>query len=79
MNQDHGTLRPEMGELSQAPESRIKGNNVAFKEDHENVGNGKRTGIVRKETTAVSGTMVISVQNLRHRLLFLHNLRRRKM
>ena len=33
-----------MGELSQAPWSRIKGNNVAFKEDQETVGNGKANG-----------------------------------
>ena len=68
-----------MGELNQEPWFKVKVNNVPFKKDQDNVGNGKLTGGVRKETHAVSGTMVISVQKLRHRLLFLHNLRRRKM
>ena len=52
-----------MGELNQTSWSRIKGNNVAFTKDKENVGNGKPTGSVRKETIAVSRTMRISVQN----------------
>ena len=72
-------LRPGTDIMKQAPWSRIIGNNVAFKEDKENVGNGKLTGSVRKETNAVSGTMVISVQCLRHRPLLLQNLRRHKM
>ena len=46
---------------------RIKDNNVAFKEDKENVGNGKLTGSVREEIIGVSGTIMISVQNVRHR------------
>ena len=41
------------GKLSQASQSRIKGNSVAFTKDKENVGNGKLTGSVRKETNAV--------------------------
>ena len=67
-----------MGKLSQASRSRIKGS-VAFTKDKDNVGNGKRTGSVRKETNAVFGTMVTSVQNVRHRPLLLQNLRRHKM
>ena len=51
-----------MGELSQTCWSRIRGNNVAFTKDKETVGNGKPQGCVRKETTAVSGTIEISVQ-----------------
>ena len=72
-------LRPGTDIMKQAPWSRIIGNNVAFKEDKENVGNGKLTGGVRKETNAVSGTIMISVQDLRHRPLLLQNLRRHKM
>ena len=68
-----------MGQLNQAPWSRIKGNNVALQKDQENVGNGKPTGSVQKETIAVSGTMVISVQNLRRCPLLLQNLRRSRM
>ena len=66
-----------MGELSQAVESSITGNNVAFKEDQETVGNGKLTGSAREETIAVSGTMKISVRNQRQHLL--QNLRRSKV
>ena len=72
---EHGTLRLEMGELSRTFWSRIRGNNVAFTKDKEN-GNGKPTGSARKETNAVSSTMAISVQKLRHRRLLLLNLRR---
>ena len=68
-----------MGKLSQTSWSRIKGNYVAFTKDKENVGNGKSTGSVRKETNAVSGTMVISVQNQRERLVLLQNQARRKI
>ena len=54
--------------------------NVVFKKGEENVGNGRPAGSVRKETSAVSGTMGTSVQKPRHRQLLLRNLRRnRKM
>ena len=46
-----------MGILKQAPWSRIKGKNSVNKEVLENVGNGKQTGSVRKETIAVSDTV----------------------
>ena len=58
-----------MGDMKQAPWSRIKGQNSVNKEDKENVGNGKLTDSVRKETIAVSGTIVISVQNRQSRTL----------
>ena len=50
-------LRLEIGELSQTFWSRIRGNSVVFTKDKQNVGNGKLTGSVRKETHTVSGTM----------------------
>ena len=78
-NLDHGTWRLEVGELSRTCWSRIRRNNVAFTKDEENVGNGKPTGSVRKETGVVSGTTGISVQNQRHRLLLLQIITRRKM
>ena len=59
-----------MGESSRTFCSRIKGNNVAFTKDKE-----KPTGSVQKDANAVSGTMVTSVQNLRHCQLLLQNLR----
>ena len=64
-----------MGEFSPTYWSRIRGNNVAFTKDKENVGNGTPTGSGQKETNAVSGAMVISVQKPRHRQLLLLNLR----
>ena len=69
-------LRLKVGELSHTYWSTIRGNNVAFTKDKENVGNGKPTGSARKETNAVSSTMAVSVQKLRHRRLLLQNLRR---
>ena len=53
-----------MGELSETFWSRIRGDDVAFTKDKENVGNGEPTGSVRKETRAVFGTIEISVQKL---------------
>ena len=72
-------LRPEMGKLSRTSFSRIRGKNVASTKDRENVGNGKLTCSVQKETKAVSSMKVISVQNLRHRLLSHQNFRRSRM
>ena len=66
-----------MGEMSETFWSRIRENNFAFTKDKENVGNGKPTGSVRKETRAVFGTVEISVQKLRHSLLLLQNIRRK--
>ena len=43
------------------------------------LGNGRPADSVRKETSAVSGTMVISVQSQRHRLLLTQNVRQHKM
>ena len=68
-----------MGELNQTSWSRIRRNNVVFTKDKENVGNGKLTGSVRKETNADCGTMNISVQNQRHSQLLLQNIRRIRM
>ena len=42
--------------------SRIQGQNSVYKEFLEIVGNGSPTGSVRKETIAVSVTIVINVQ-----------------
>ena len=67
-----------MGRLSQTSWSRITGDNVVFTEDKENVGNGQRVVFERRQNS-VSGTMVMSVQNQRHRLLLVQNVRRRKM
>ena len=67
-----------MGEMKQAPWLRIKEQNSVIKEDKENVGNGKLTGSVQKETIAVSGTIVISVQN-RHSRTLLQSLLRSRM
>ena len=41
----------------------IAGVNVVLKEDKENAINGKQKDSVRAETSVVSGTMKISVQN----------------
>ena len=46
----HETARLEMGRLSQTSCSRIKGDNVVFTNDKENVCNGRSAGCVRKET-----------------------------
>ena len=46
----HETARLEMGRLSQTSWSRIKGDNVVFTKDKENVCNGRSAGSVRKET-----------------------------
>ena len=48
--------------LKQAPWSRVRGQDSVNKEVLENVGNGKPTGSVRKETIAVSVTISISVE-----------------
>ena len=68
-----------MGELSQTFGQRRRGNNVALTKDKGNVGDGKPTDSVQKETKEVSGTMVLSVQKLRHLPALLQNLRRRKI
>ena len=68
-----------MGELNLEPWLRVKGNNVAFKTDQENVRSGMPTGSVRKVTIEVSGTTRISVQSQRHLQLLLQNLRRNRM
>ena len=59
--------------------ARIRGNNVVFSKDTENVGSGKPAGSVRKEAMAVSGMIHMSVPNLRHSPLLLQNIQRRKM
>ena len=46
----HETARLEMGRLSQTSWSRIKGDNVVFTKDKENVCNGRSAGSVRNET-----------------------------
>ena len=46
----HETARLEMRRLSQTSWSRIKGDNVVFTKDKENVDNGRSAGSVRKET-----------------------------
>ena len=47
----HETARLEMGRLSQTSWTRIKGDNVVFTKDKENVHNGRSATGVRKETT----------------------------
>ena len=71
-------MKTELGELSRASWSRIKGNNVAFKEDKEIVGSGKPTCSVTKETIAVSDKISISVQK-RHSRTLLQDLLRSRM
>ena len=50
----------------ETPWWRIREQNSVYKEFLETVGNGKPTGNVRKETTAVSATMSISVEKWHH-------------
>ena len=50
--------------MRQTPWSRIRDQNSVNTEVLETVGNGKLTGSVRKETIAVSVTMLISVQKM---------------
>ena len=49
--------------LKQKQWLRIAGVNVVLNEDKENAINGKQKDSVREETSLVSGTMKISVQN----------------
>ena len=63
--------------LKQAPWSRVRGQNSVNKEVLENVGSGKQTGSVLKETIAVSVTISISVQKQRSRILLRARLRSR--
>ena len=49
--------------------SRIAGVNVVLKEDKENAIIGEQKDSVREETSVVSGTMKISVQNLHQKTL----------
>ena len=58
-----------MRELKQGQWLRIAGVNVVLKEDKENAINGKQKDSVREETSVVSGTMKISVQNRRQKPL----------
>ena len=62
-NSDCETLTPGMRELKQRHWFQIAGVNVVSKEDKENAVNGKQQDSVREETSVVSGTMKISVQN----------------
>ena len=49
--------------MKETPWSRIQGQNSVYKEFLEIVGNGSPTGSVLEETTAVSATISISVEN----------------
>ena len=62
---------PETRELEQGQWSRVAGVNVVLKEDKENAINGEQKDSVRQETSVVSGTMKISVQN-RHQKQLQH-------
>ena len=62
-------LGPEVEIFRRTPWSRIKEQNSVNKEVSEVVGNGKLTGNIREETTAVSDTTKISVQNRHSRIL----------
>ena len=57
-----------MENMRETPWSRIRGQNSVYKEFLEIVGNGKPTGSVRNETSAVSATMRISVEKLHHQI-----------
>ena len=54
--------------MKETPWSRTRGQNSVNKELLETVGNGKPTGSLLKETTAVSVTISISVQNWHSRI-----------
>ena len=56
-------MTPDMRELKQVQWLRIAGVNVVLIEDKENATNGKQKDGVREETSVVSGTMKMSIQN----------------
>ena len=56
-----------MIELKQGQWLRIARVNVVLKEDKENASNGKQKDSVREETSVVSGTTGMSVQNLQQK------------
>ena len=62
-NSEYAISTPEMIQLKQEQWLRIAGVNVVSKEDKENAINGKQKDSVREETSAVSSTTRISVQN----------------
>ena len=71
----HIIINPSFTEteiMKETPWSRIKGQNSGNGE------NGKLTGSVQKETTAVSVTILISVQN-RHSRILLRDLPRSRL
>ena len=70
--------KPETEIMKGTPWSRIPGKNSVNKELWEIVGSGKLTGSVRKETIAVSDTILLSVQN-RHSRILLQDLLRSRM
>ena len=53
---------PETEIMKGTPLSRIRGQNSVYREFLENVGHGKPTGSLLKDTNAVSATMSISVE-----------------
>ena len=55
-------LAPEMEIMKETQSSRIQGQNSAYKEFLEIVGNGSPTGSVLEETIAVSVTISINVR-----------------
>ena len=63
--QNFETLTPEMIELKQGQWLRIAGVNVVLIEDKENATDGKQKDSVREETSVVSGTTGMSMQNRR--------------
>ena len=54
--------------MKETPWSRIQGQNSVYKEFLEIVGNGSSTGSVLEETIAVSATISINVEKLRHQI-----------
>ena len=54
--------------MRRTPWSSIREQNIVHKEFLEIVGNGKPTGSVSKETSAVSATISISVEKLHHQI-----------
>ena len=67
-----------MRELKQRQWLRIVGVNVVLNEDKENAINGKQKDSVREETSAVSGTMKMCVQNRHPKPLHLLNHRHKE-